>query len=199
MKNEKVGDIEAEKQRDRPDDYREFQRAAIEPQRRRACQQLAIIVEHEGRIESGAVVIKEADDKEQRRRQQEEHQQDQRQRNDLQRGHCARGPFDRQRLGLRRLRRKQRHRVQRSCPAAHERAVDVRRVRRPPHCRLPAPLQRADSEHHAALFTRLRLRICGRIRVPNCSMPMTKSSKVIITPRTPGTADISSSMRATEA
>ncbi len=39
--------------------------------------------------------------------------------------------------------------------------------------------------------------INGMIRVPNCSMPMTKWSNVIITPRTPGTAASSSSIRAT--
>ena len=29
----------------------------------------------------------------------------------------------------------------------------------------------------------------GIMRVPNCSMPMTKSSNVSMTPRTPGTSD----------
>src|SRR6266508_2741296 len=44
VENEEVGDIETEKQRDRPDDQREFQGAAIEPQRCGARRQLPIIV-----------------------------------------------------------------------------------------------------------------------------------------------------------
>ncbi len=42
-----------------------------------------------------------------------------------------------------------------------------------------------------------RLRISGWMRVPKFSIPSTKSSKVIITPCTPGTVAISSSMAAT--
>ena len=47
----------------------------------------------------------------------------------------------------------------------------------------------------AALISFLQ-RISGRMRVPNCSMPMTKSSKVSMTPSTPGTSASSSSNRA---
>ena len=49
---------------------------------------------------------------------------------------------------------------------------------------------------HAACRNVSRQRIKGRMRVPNCSMPITKSSNVSITPRT---VDNSSSIAATEA
>ena len=48
---------------------RELQGAAVEPERRRVGDQVVIIVQQEGRIDSDAVVVPEADHQEQRRRQ----------------------------------------------------------------------------------------------------------------------------------
>ena len=155
-----------------PDNEGEFQRADIDAPGRRRGQQLAVIVQHECRIDARPVIVVKADDQEQRGRQREQHHQDQRKRTNLQ-------PRD------------QPGRQPRGSPPART-------------CCLP-PTQgerqnRAQSRGiHAAILVSLRDRISGMMRVPNCSMPMMKSSNVIITPRTPGTAASSSSIRATEA
>ena len=56
---------------------------------------------------------------------------------------------------------------------------------------------RGDRVHAASASARLCIK--GWMRWPNCSMPITKSSNVNITPRTPGTSATWSSIRATAA
>ena len=186
--------LKPRKQRDRPDDRGELQGAAVEPERRRAGDQVVIVVQQESRIDSDPVVVEEADHQEQRRRQREEHQQDQRQRRDLQPRHDPAADLIDGIVG------QLRHAsdgpaTSWSCTMR----VHDRLVREPGRHRGCLSCRARCSGHHAALFTTSRHRISGRIRVPNCSMPMTKSSNVSMTPRTPGTAASSSSMRATVA
>ena len=57
----------------------------------------------------------------------------------------------------------------------------------------------ARGRAHAAALISFLHRISGRMRVPNCSMPITKSSNVSITPCTPAPPASSSSIRATDA
>ena len=86
MEDQEIRNVEAEKERDRPHDEGELQRADIDPQRCRRGQQLTVVVEHEGRIDADAVVIEEAHDQEQHGRQREQHEQDERERADLEPG-----------------------------------------------------------------------------------------------------------------
>ena len=95
VKDQKVGDVESDEERGRPDDRRELQSAAVKPERRRVRDQVVIIVQQESRIDSDAVMVPEADHQEQRRRQGEKHQEDRRDRRDQQPRHDPRRKLDR--------------------------------------------------------------------------------------------------------
>ena len=76
--DQEPGDVEAKEQCDRPDDDCEFQRTEIDAERRRRGQQLAVVVEQEGRVNADTIVVEEADHEEQNGRKREQRQQYQR-------------------------------------------------------------------------------------------------------------------------
>src|SRR6202022_2288068 len=84
MEDQEVRNVESKKKRDRPHDDSKCQGTDIDPDRRRGGQEVAVVVEDEGWINAGAVVVEKTDDREQECRQSEQHDQDKSQRADLQ-------------------------------------------------------------------------------------------------------------------
>ena len=185
VKDQEIGDVEAEKEGDGPHDCRELEGTEVDAQGRGAGEDLAVAVEQEGGVDADAVVVEEADDQEEQRRQCEQDEEDRRQRQHLQPRYGPRWKTARPcvRYGVRPLAPAGAF----NTTAGGEGSDPSSTVCECVHC----------GACQAAFLVLSRQRISGMMRVPNCSMPMTKSSNVSITPRTPGTVDISSSMRAT--
>ena len=165
--------LKSEEQRDRPDNHREFQRADIDAPGRRCGQQIVVVVQQERRIDADAVIVEEADDQEKPCRQHEQHQQDQR--------HAVRPVTRTQSTTASGTVVPRERGAGRGLPAASDCRLAPRALRKASGCSMSVAAPSSIRAYAAAMISFLQ-RISGRIRVPNCSMPMTKSSNVSITP-----------------